>query len=133
MQLPAKCSTSYLIYTPHDLVACPSIAVISINPHTHLPPAPVKTPASLEAVFTDLLYGMGWRLADATPHHIMLDSGFRTGLQQHLGHKSENIDLSDLHPSLANLDHVRYIVSKARNQKFPSGTGFNGIIYFYLL
>ena len=109
-------------------MACPSIVVISTNPHSHPPPAPVKTPASLEAVLIDLLHGMDWRLADATPRHIMLDSGFRTGLQNHLGCGSENFDLSDLHPSLANLDHVRYIVSKVRDQKFPNGTGFKGMI-----
>lgn len=128
VQLPAKCPTSYLIYTPHDLMACPSIAVISVNPHSHPPPAPIKTPTSLEAVFTDLLHGMGWRLADATPCPIMLDLGFRAGLQKHLGSESENIDLSDLHPSLANLDHIHYIVSKVCNQRLPHGIGFTGVI-----
>ncbi|KAF8547224.1 hypothetical protein OG21DRAFT_1425240 [Imleria badia] len=111
-RLSVKCPTEYLIYTPHDLLACPSIVVISTKLHSHPPPAPVKTPASLEAVLIDLLHGMAWRLADATPRRIMLDSGFRTGLQNHLGCGSENFDLSDLHSSLANLDHVRYIVGK---------------------
>jgi hypothetical protein len=82
----------------------------------------------LEAILIDLLHGMTWRLVDATPHHIILDSGFRTGLQNHLGCGSEKFDLSDLHPSLANLDHVCYIVSTVRDQKFTNGTGFKGMV-----
>ena len=73
---------------------------------------------------------MEWRLADATPQRIMLDSGFMRGLKQALGWSSMQSSpaLSDLHPSLANLDHVRQLINKLRSKRYPNGTGFKGNI-----
>ncbi|KAG6374675.1 hypothetical protein JVT61DRAFT_4044 [Boletus reticuloceps] len=51
------------------------------------------------------------------------------GLQQVLGWSSEQTPtLSDLHPSLANLDHVRRKIDDLRRKKYPCGTGFDGAL-----
>ena len=85
-------------------------------------------PPALIVVLDKLLSDMGWRLADATPHHVMLDSGFVRGLQIVLGWESElNPSLPDLHPSLANLDHLRQLIMCVQLFKFPNGTGFEGL------
>ncbi|KAH0831831.1 hypothetical protein J3R83DRAFT_12681 [Lanmaoa asiatica] len=123
-----KCKATFHIYVPNDLHACPRIVVVCRSPHSHVPPAPAKTPPPLVADLHRLLYDMGWRLADATPRRIMLDSGFIHGLRDLLGWESnQSPSLSDLHPSLANLDHLRRLINTVRHTKFPYKTGFEGV------
>ncbi len=75
-----------------------------------------------------MLVGMNWELADATPRNIMTNSGFTDALRRHLGWKhSFGPALSDLHPSLGNLDHVRRLIDDLRLKIFPSGAGFEGL------
>ncbi|KAG1788472.1 uncharacterized protein HD556DRAFT_1245206, partial [Suillus plorans] len=125
-----NCSAKYDIFTPHDLHACPRILVVCRNPHSHPPPAPVKTPPGLVNLFYGLLALMKWKLADATPCRIFLDTAFIEGLHDALAWDStlhgRDATLQDLHPSLANLDHVRRLITTFRNEKYPSGTGFEG-------
>ncbi|KAG2116152.1 hypothetical protein DEU56DRAFT_748432 [Suillus clintonianus] len=121
------CTAKFDIYVPEDLPACPQVVVICHNPHSHPPPAPVKTPPSLVNLFLSLLLDMDWQLADATPRRIVLDSGFMKGLRMALGWVADRSPcLSDIHPSLANLDHVRHLINVFRFEKYPLGTGFEG-------
>ena len=70
---------------------------------------------------------MGWKTAEATPRKIMVDSGFMHGLCNNLGW-DRNFDpsLSDLHPSLGNMDHAHWIINDIQNKIFPKETGFEG-------
>ena len=105
----AQCyNTKYDIYVPYDLLDCPQVLVFSWNPHSHPAPLPVKTPPLIEHCFNSLLTRLDWKLADATPCHIVLDSGFMFGLQEVLGWHVQDKDpsLHELHPSLGNLDHT---------------------------
>ncbi|KAF9231054.1 hypothetical protein BU15DRAFT_29339, partial [Melanogaster broomeanus] len=123
-----KCTSTFYIYVPQDLAACPRVVVVCRNPHSHPPPAPIATPPPLIATFSELLHDMHWQLADATPRRVMLDSGFVRGLRKELGWNSDHTpSLSDLHPSLANLDHVRRLINTVRLQKFPNGTGYDAV------
>ncbi len=111
-----------------DLTHCPNIFIICKNPHSHPNPFPTKTPPSISRALSDMLVGMNWELADATPRNIMTNSGFTDALRRHLGWKhSFGPALSDLHPSLGNLDHVRRLIDDLRLKIFPSGTGFEGL------
>ncbi|RDB26058.1 hypothetical protein Hypma_006546 [Hypsizygus marmoreus] len=122
-----KCETVFDIFTPYDLTSCPQVVVISRNPHSHPPPFPVKTPAPLLDIFSSLLLDMGWKLADATPRKVMIDSGFMSGLRRELGwNQSSDPALWDLHPSLGNQDHTRRYINTFRSRLFPNGTGFEG-------
>lgn len=128
------CTAKFDIFIPKDLPACPQIAVICRNPHSHPPPAPIKTPPLLVNLFRSLLLDMDWQLADATPRQIVLDSGFMKGLRIALGWAADRSPcLSDIHPSLANLDHVRHLINAFRVEKYPLGTGFEGNLHFTLL
>ncbi|KAJ7788049.1 hypothetical protein B0H14DRAFT_2398806 [Mycena olivaceomarginata] len=121
-----NCTAKFDIYTPDDLSDCPFVVVICRNPHTHPPPHPVKTPPLLE-VFRSLLLDLDWKLADATPRKLMLDSGFISGLRRSLGWtKPFDPPLAALHPSLGNLDHIRRYIDGLRKVLFPDGTGFEG-------
>ena len=73
---------------------------------------------------------MGWRLADATPRRVMLDTGFMHGLRNILGWEFDrSLSLSDLHPSYGNLDHLRCFIHNVWLDKFPHGTDFEGRHY----
>ncbi|KAL4064574.1 hypothetical protein J3A83DRAFT_4167974 [Scleroderma citrinum] len=123
-----KCKATFNVYVPQDLDKCPWVAVICKNPHHHPAPAPLRTPPAIVAVFREILLDMNWQLADAMPHHIMLDSGFMQGLQQAVGWSSMQSSpaLSELHPSLANLDHICHLIDTLQVEKYPEGTSFKG-------
>ncbi|KAJ7834333.1 hypothetical protein B0H14DRAFT_2363848 [Mycena olivaceomarginata] len=122
-----NCTAKFDIYTPDDLSDCPFVVVICRNPHTHPPPHPVKTPPPLLDVFRSLLLDLDWKLADATPRKLMLDSGFISGLRRSLGWtKPFDLPLAALHPSFGNLDHIRRYIDGLRKVLFPDGTGFEG-------
>lgn len=121
------CSAGFDVYVPHDLHTCPQVVLICRHPHSHPPPLPVKTPPILVAVFKSLLCTLDWKLADATPRRIILDSAFISGLRKHLGWTGvRDPVLSDLHPSLGNIDHVRRYINGLRAEHFPDGTGLPG-------
>lgn len=123
-----QCNAKFSIYVPDDLVACPWIVVICTNPHSHPPPLPISTPPPILALLKSLLLDLGWRLADATPRKIVLDSAFMACFREHLGWNGiRDPVLSDLHPSLGNLDHVRRIINGLRKDYFVDGTGFSGM------
>ncbi|KAG1827389.1 uncharacterized protein BJ212DRAFT_1294676 [Suillus subaureus] len=116
-----NCTTKFNIYVPHNLVACLHIIVLCSNLHSHPPPTPVKVPTPLVDIFHELLAPMKWKLIDATPHWIYLDTAFIQGLHKVLGWDfpdGHNTTLQDLHPSLANLDHVHYLLAE-EHTKLP--------------
>ncbi|KAJ7505090.1 hypothetical protein B0H11DRAFT_1709164 [Mycena galericulata] len=122
-----NCTATFDIYTPYDLADCPGVVIICGNPHSHADPYPVKTPPPLLEVFRSLLLDLDWKLADATPRKLMIDSGFMGSLRRSLGwSKPFDPPLSALHPSFGNLDHVRRYIDELRDVLFPNGTGFEG-------
>lgn len=100
----------------------------------HPPPLAVKTPPPIVQCLQSLLLQLDWKLADATPRRLSHDSGFLLGLRQALGWDNNQRDPSphDLHPSLANLDHVRRLINTVRKINFPYGTGFKGKINLHI-
>lgn len=123
----SNCASVFDIYTPYNFIECPFIVIICRNPHSHPRPHPVKTPPKLLSLFSSLLLELDWKLADATPRKIVTDSGFMLGLRRHLGWRKQiDPSLSDLHPSLGNLDHVRRYIDNFRKDIFSQGTGFEG-------
>jgi len=74
---------------------------------------------------------MGWRLGDATPQQLNLDSSFTNGLCHILGWtQRQEPTIFDLHASLGNSDHAGRIILELRKQMFPHGTGFDGYTQF---
>ena len=129
------CTARYHVYVPHDLYACLQILILCQSPHSHPLPAPIKTLPPLKDLFNELLLLMKWKLADVTPQHIFLDTAFVEGLQQALEWDRVAVDhevtLTDLHPSLVNLDHVHCLINKLQTQQYPHGTGFEGMYLIY--
>ena len=101
------------------------------NPHSHTDPLPSKTPQAIINIFNSLLQKLDWKLADATPRRILLDSAFMTGLRQVLGWMGlQDPTLADLHPSLGNADHAARLINNVRHQYYPHGTGLTGMDIF---
>jgi hypothetical protein len=76
---------------------------------------------------------LDWKLADATPRKLVLDSGFMNSFRHALGwNKPFDPPLSALHPSLGNLDHVRRYIDELRHDLFPDGTGFEGLLNLHI-
>ncbi|KAG9308842.1 hypothetical protein JVU11DRAFT_11472 [Chiua virens] len=103
-------------------VKCPTTS------HNHPPPLLIKTPPQIASCLESLLLCLEWKLADATPWRLVLDSGFIYSLHHALAWTSHERDPSphDLHPSLGNLDHLRWFINVLQTSKFPQGTGFYG-------
>ncbi|KAJ7728102.1 hypothetical protein B0H16DRAFT_1331143 [Mycena metata] len=126
-RVKGNCAATFDIYTPYNLADCPQVVVICRSPHAHSNPHPVKTPPPLLELFRSLLLELDWKLADATPRKLMLDSAFMAGLRRALAwNKPFDPPLAALHPSLGNLDHVRRYIDELRHVLFPEGTGFEG-------
>ncbi|KAF8589348.1 hypothetical protein K439DRAFT_1612787 [Ramaria rubella] len=97
-----KCPAVFEFYYPYDLNSCPYVLLVCRNPHSHVNPKPSKTPQAVLDVFNSLLEDLGWKLADATPQRIILDSAFVNGLRRALGWVELcDLTLGDLHPSLS--------------------------------
>ncbi|KAG2049516.1 hypothetical protein BDR06DRAFT_1012025 [Suillus hirtellus] len=72
---------------------------------------------------------MKWKLAYATPCWIYLDMAFIKSLHKVFGWDfpdGHNATLQDLHPSLANLNHVQCLINILKSVKYPSRTEFEG-------
>jgi hypothetical protein len=127
MERTEKCPARFEFYYPYNMEQCPYILLICRNPHSHADPTPSKTPQAVVEVFNELLEGLGWRLADATPRRIILDSIFLTGMRQALGWVGIcDPTLGDLHPSLSNSDHTARLINTLRQNYYPHGTGLEG-------
>ncbi|KAF8576627.1 hypothetical protein K439DRAFT_1655220 [Ramaria rubella] len=122
-----SCPARFKFYYPYDLERCPSILLVCRNPHLHPDPFPATTPQTVVEIFTDLLTHLDWKLADATPCRILLNSSFMAGLRRVLGWVLlRDPVLSDLHPSLGNSDHTAQLINKLWYRRYPHGTGFEG-------
>ncbi|KAF8574781.1 hypothetical protein K439DRAFT_1624082 [Ramaria rubella] len=109
MDRTKPCLAGFEFYYPYDLGRSPYILLV------------------IHDVFTSLLEALEWKLADATPRRIVLDSAFMTGLRKVLGWVDLcDPTLGDLHPSLSNADHTARIINKLRNIHYPCGTGLEG-------
>ncbi|KAF9232988.1 hypothetical protein BU15DRAFT_66970 [Melanogaster broomeanus] len=120
------------IFMFHTTSMCAPGFSFSVKTSLASPPMPIKTPPPIKLLFYELLSLMKWKLADATPRRIFLDTAFVESLQQAQGWdshmKGRDATLHDLHPSFANHDHVQRLINARRAEHYPCGTGFDGEI-----
>ncbi|KAF8590817.1 hypothetical protein K439DRAFT_1657169 [Ramaria rubella] len=127
-----SCPARFEFYYPYNLDRCPAILLVCHNPHSHADPFPAQTPQAVMDIFNNLLAHLDWKLADASPRRILLDSSFMAGLRRVLGWEGLcDPTLSDLHPSLGNSDHTARLINKLRYQHYPHGTGFEGAYHLF--
>ncbi|PBK84530.1 hypothetical protein ARMGADRAFT_943245 [Armillaria gallica] len=71
-------------------------------------------------------------LPDITPHRLLCHPLFCTYLTTQLPDIPQPMAM-DLHPSLANLDHLDTLINIAIKQEHPEGTGWNGMFLHPIL
>ncbi|KAF6748810.1 hypothetical protein DFP72DRAFT_819855 [Ephemerocybe angulata] len=122
------CAVKFRVYRPaeREREKCPRVLVISMGEHTHGIPALTKTPPHVANEMRELLNLISDDLADLTPRRLIRHPVTLAYLKQKFP-KSDVPLLSDIHPSLANRDHLRIYIDPARERKFPFGTGFAGL------
>lgn len=77
---------------------------------------------------------MDWRLANATARRVLRDEGFLGGLRRVLGTPiGQEPLLTNLHPSLANMEHVKWLIHPIKVLRYPNGTDFEGTVNLFLL
>ncbi|KAK0464266.1 uncharacterized protein EV420DRAFT_1263295 [Desarmillaria tabescens] len=116
--------TAY-IPLPEYWEVCPKVLVVCCSPHTHPIPLPATTPDPLKCQLTQMLQDMGPDLPDLTPRCLLRHPLFRSFLRKSLPDFPHPM-ATDLHPSLANLDHLASLINTSVKRQFPEGTGLQG-------
>ncbi|SJL06250.1 uncharacterized protein ARMOST_09586 [Armillaria ostoyae] len=123
-----SCTSKITVYVPlpdyHK--DCPKVLVVCCSSHSHPIPLPSTTPALLKRELQNLLQDFDQDLPDLTPRRLLRHPLFRSYLKKALPHISFPIGM-DLHPSLANLDHLASIINHAVKNQYPEGTGWSGV------
>lgn len=125
-----ECKVKVHVYEPlpEYCHSCPWTLVVCRGIHTHPIPILQKTPPSIRAEVVKLLKSLDNDLADLTPWRFI----------RHPITKSYLIScfpsvilpsLSSLHISLANRSHLKYYIDEVKQELFPAGTGWEGMIY----
>lgn len=124
------CGVIFKIYEPlpEYREQCPWALVVSSGIHTHPIPIPSKTPPLIRSEILTLLRSIETDLPDLTPRRFLRHPTLKAYLYQRLP-GIHNPMISDIHPSLANRDHLRVYIDLVREEIYPKGTGWEGMCY----
>lgn len=85
-----------------------------------------KTPGKVRSLIDALLDDLGDDLLDLTPRRLMRHKAATAFLRAQLP-DIPNPLFMDLHPSLANLDHLNTMILHKQKLAFPCGTDWAGL------
>lgn len=122
-----ECKSKFRVYEPWEEFRreCPKIMVVCSGQHDHPLPLPTKTPPSIRSELLKLLKSLEHDLPDLTPRRFLRHPAVCAYIHSRLP-DIVNPQLSDLHSSLANRDHLRAYITQAQAQCYPKGTGWAG-------
>ncbi len=124
-----SCEAKFSTYMPlpEYREQCLKALVVCHSPHRHPIPLPSTTPEPIKQSLRTTLMNLGQDLPDMTPHRLLRHPLFRTYLTAQLPNIPHPM-ATDLHPSLANLDHLDAMINTAIKSEHPEGTGWNGTL-----
>jgi hypothetical protein len=124
------CKSRIRVYEPFEdfRAACPHVLVVCHGEHAHPIPLPIKTPPIIRAEVMQLLRHLDHDLPDLTPRRFLRHPIVCAYLRQSLPDILYP-NLSDLHPSLANRQHIEAYIRQAKDEWFPHGTGWEGMFF----
>ncbi|KAJ7841661.1 hypothetical protein B0H13DRAFT_1649125, partial [Mycena leptocephala] len=122
------CDVKFRILFPVDLQKCPFVLVTSKGVHRHPIPLPEKTPQALRNHLLGLLRTLRQDLPDMTPRRFLRHPALKVFLINTFPHLAMPT-LSALHPSLANRAHLGAYIALVREEHFPHGTDWKGILH----
>lgn len=125
-----ECQAKFKVYEPlpEYRTKCPWALVVCSGTHTHPIPIPSKTPPLFQREICTILHSIQSDIPDLTPRQFLQ----HPMLNAYLKHQLPGINnpmLLDLHPSLANCDHLRWYIDSIKEKLYPQGTGWEGLLY----
>ncbi|KAJ2911744.1 hypothetical protein MD484_g8674, partial [Candolleomyces efflorescens] len=121
-----ECTFRYFQPTLENRKKCPWSLLTCHGPHTHPIPVLSKTPRVISSSILDLLRSMKDEIPDMTPRRFIRNPSVHSFLRNRLPSIQDPL-LSDLHPSLANRDHLKNYITQVKAEFFPNGTGWKGL------
>ncbi|KAJ6593005.1 hypothetical protein B0H19DRAFT_909722, partial [Mycena capillaripes] len=122
-----ECRIKFRIWWPVDRTQCPYVLVTSRGIHRHPIPLPEKTPDSVRSQILTLLQSLRHDLPDMTSRRFLRHPAVKSHLFS-LFPDLTNPTLSHLHPSLANRAHLSAYIARAKQEHFPEGTDWKGVV-----
>lgn len=122
-----SCGTKFRTFEPLEEYRreCPYIFVTIKGEHPHPIPLPQKTPPVIRSEIFNLLANLEEDLPDLTTRRFLRHSTTKAYLRRRFPGIPQPT-LIDLHVSLANRDHLRSYIERAKAKYFPAGTGWEG-------
>ncbi|KAL0955284.1 hypothetical protein HGRIS_004174 [Hohenbuehelia grisea] len=119
------CNSKLRIFEPLEEYRrdCPYVLIICNGEHEHPIPIPTKTPASVRNEIHTLLRSLDQDLPDLTPRRFLRHPTTMAFLANRFPGVQSPM-LSDIHPSLANRDHLRAYIQHVQGILYPEGTGW---------
>ncbi|KAJ6549305.1 hypothetical protein DFH09DRAFT_1281487 [Mycena vulgaris] len=106
---------------------CPFILIVTSGDHPHPVPLPTKTPPQVRSILMSLFEQLGEDLPDLTARKFIRHPILKSFLQKRFPDVISPT-LADWHVSLANRAHLKAYIKQAREQHYPFGTGWAGVI-----
>lgn len=122
-----KCKSKFRVYQPTEEYReqCSQILLVCSGEHPHPIPLPSKTPSFIRTELDDLIRSLDYDIPDLTTRRFLRHPTTVAFLKKRVPDIQEPM-LSDLHPSLANRDHVKAFIQKIQDEMYPHGTGWDG-------
>lgn len=117
-----SCRSKLQVYEPFPAyrASCPYILLVCSEEHSHPIPLPTSTPAHIRQIVFDLLEEVGQDLADMTPRRFLRHTIVQAGLCRLLPLIAYP-RLTDLHISLANREHLRFLSPRREIESIRAG------------
>ncbi|KAJ3832241.1 hypothetical protein F5878DRAFT_666753 [Lentinula raphanica] len=126
------CQSTFHIYEPLPEYRrqCSKVLVVCSGEHTHPVPASTKTPPNLRTKILEILCtSMVKELPEMTPRRFLRHPIVQEFIRSQVPFVNQP-QLSDVHPSLNNNDHLRAYITQAQKVVFPAGSGWEGEFTF---
>ncbi|KAJ7817676.1 hypothetical protein B0H14DRAFT_2601850 [Mycena olivaceomarginata] len=123
-----ECDLKYRIWYPANRQQCPYVLVTSKGTQQHPIPLPEKTPQRVQQEILDLLHSLRQDLPNMTARRFLRHPALKIFLMNKLPHLATPT-LTALHPSLANRAHLAAYITLIREEHFPHGTDWKGILH----
>ncbi|KAJ7727275.1 hypothetical protein B0H14DRAFT_3518892 [Mycena olivaceomarginata] len=122
------CDVKFRVWFSTNLQECPFVLVTLQGIHRHPIPLPEKTPQVLRSQILQLLHTVRHDLPDMTPRRFLRHPTLKSFLIQ-VFPSHPTATLTTLHPSLANRAHLAAYIAQVREEHFPHGTDWKGILH----
>ncbi|CAG8509509.1 7400_t:CDS:2 [Cetraspora pellucida] len=117
------CEVKFYRFMALNLLECPFVVLVCIGEHTHPLPLPYHVPEAIQARLKTLIKEFSNNLEHVTPRKLISGNLIKSYFGNDL--------LSEIHVSLNNLDHLRYLVAQVHNSIHPHGQDILDLVHAF--